>query len=322
MAPQNVSALTSEQKVEQAIWRGVKLLPGDIGAELMSFLTTKSVAIMVGTLVGLAVAQAFGIGELADALLLIAGIGFCGWGAVDGCRDLFHFVKTAIGARSEQDLDMAAHYFASAVVKIGVTAIMAFLLKKPLKSFREAGGLKSFKTMNYKPSLEYVSPPPPPGTVPAIQYQAVADAIGETDAYGNIVIDSGLDADEAKITLNHELVHRFFSPKFGPFLRLRARVAISGYMRSAMLRYLEEAMAEGYAQVRAEGFTGVIKGIRFPISPRTEYISIDEQAGIRGQLLGVIIVNGQAMTVSLQRGLPPASQPATQQQSAQSPVHP
>jgi hypothetical protein len=41
---------------------------------------------MVATLVGLAAAQAFGIGELADALLLIAGIGFCGWGAVDGCK--------------------------------------------------------------------------------------------------------------------------------------------------------------------------------------------------------------------------------------------
>lgn len=87
--------------------------------------------------------------------------------------------------------------------------------------------------------------------------------MGETDAYGNIVIDSGLDADEAQITLSHELVHRFFSPKFGPFLQLRARVAISGYVRSAMLRYLEEALAEGYAQIRAEGFKGVIEGSAF-----------------------------------------------------------
>lgn len=43
------------------------------------FLTPKSLAFMVATLVGPAAAQAFGIGELADALLLIAGIGFCGW---------------------------------------------------------------------------------------------------------------------------------------------------------------------------------------------------------------------------------------------------
>ena len=308
MAQQNVSALTREDKVEQSIWRGVKLLPGDVRAELMSFLTPKSISIMVGTLVALAVAQAFGIGELADALLLIAGIGFCGWGAVDGCRDLYHFVRTAMAARSEQDLDQAGSYFASAVVKIGVTALMAFLLKKPLRSFRDAGVVKSFKNMNYKPSLEYVSPPPAPGAVPDIQFQPLAGSMGITDEYGNIIISSALDADEARITLDHELVHRFFSPKFGPFLRLRARVGISGYMRSAMLRYLEEAMAEGYAQCRAQGFTGVIKGIRFPINPRTEYLSIDEQSAVRGQILGTIIVNGQIMTVSLQHGLPPPPQ--------------
>ena len=303
MAPQNVSALTREQKVEQAIWRGIKLLPGDVGAELMSFLTPKSIAITVGTLVGLAVAQAFGIGELADALLLIAGIGFCGWGAVDGCRDLYHFVKTALNAQTEQDLDHAAQYFASAVVKVGVTAIMAFLLKKPLKSFRDAGGMGRFKSRNYKPHLLCVDPPPPPGSIPKIQYKPIAD-MGETDDYGN-TIDSGLSPKDAKITLDHEMVHRFFSAKFGPFRQLRANIAISGYIRSAMLKSLEAAMAEGYAQLRAPGvrtLAQVIKaGGRFPLKG-TRYLRIKQRAAFQGQFLGVIVVNGQAMTVSLDHG--------------------
>jgi hypothetical protein len=148
--------------------------------------------------------------------------------------------------------------------------------------------------MNYRPTLERVGPPPAPGTVPSIQYAPLAGAMGETDAYGNIVIDSGLDADEAQITLNHELVHRFFSPKFGPFLQLRARVAISGYVRSAMLRYLEEALAEGYAQIRAEGSKGVIEGIRFSLKGRNPYISISERDQVGGQFFGVIVVTRNA----------------------------
>jgi hypothetical protein len=38
------------------------------------------------------------------------------------------------------------------------------------------------------------------------------------------------------------------SPRFGPPGHLRAQLNISVYMRSALLRYLEEALAEGYAQ--------------------------------------------------------------------------
>ena len=113
----NVAAMSREKKVEETILRAVRLLPGDVGAQLKSMLTVRTLAIMVASLVGLAIAQAFGIGEFIDALVLIAGIGFCGWGIVDGGRDLFHSMRTALSARTERDLDEAARYFASAVVK-------------------------------------------------------------------------------------------------------------------------------------------------------------------------------------------------------------
>jgi hypothetical protein len=295
----NVAALSREKKVEETILRGIRLLPADVGAQLKSMLSPQSLAIMVASLVGLAIAQAFGIGEFIDALVLLAGIGFCGWGVVDGGRDLFHSVRTALNARTERDLDEAGRYFASAVTKIGVSAVMAFLLKKPLRSFRD---LKGFEFRNVRPGLENIGPAPAPGTVPAIEFKPLSNALGITTAYGNIVIDSGLDEAESRITLDHELVHRFLSPKFGPFLRLRASVRINGYVRSAMLKYLEEAMAEGYAQVRAHGLQGVITGVRWPIVGG--YLSIDEMAVMRGTILGTIVVDGRLMHVSIVQGSP------------------
>ena len=91
----------SGKKVEQAILRGLRLLPADVGAQLKSMLSPQSLVVVVASLVGLAVAQAFGIGELVDALVLLAGIGFYGWGAVDGCRDLLHSIRTALNARTD-----------------------------------------------------------------------------------------------------------------------------------------------------------------------------------------------------------------------------
>jgi len=122
-------------------------------------------------------------------------------------------------------------------------------------------------------------------------------ALGTTSPYGNIVIDSSLDAKEAEITLDHELVHRFFSPKFGPLLEWRASLRISGYLRSAMLKYLEEAMAEGYAQVRAKGFVGIIDGICWPI--KGGYLSIEQMQVMGGTILGTIVVDGRLMHVSV-----------------------
>jgi hypothetical protein len=294
----NVAGMTREQKVEETILRGVRLLPADVGAQFRSMLTPKSLAIMVGSLVALAVAQAFGIGELIDALVLVAGIGFCGWGVVDGGRDLFHSMRTALNARTERDLDEAARYFASAVVKIGINAVMAFLLKKPLRSFAD---LQGFRFRNIDPGFLDAGPVPPRGSVPAIEFKPITDR-GSTTAYGDITIDSRLDATESRITLDHELVHRFFSPKFGPLMRLRASVRISMYVRTAMLRYLEEAIAEGYAQIRAEGLQGVITGIHWPVAGG--YLSIQEMSVMRGTILGTIVVDGRLMHVVMVQGSP------------------
>lgn len=317
MAARNVAALSQRDKLKEALERGLKRVPGDAGAQLKALLTPSMLATLLGSLVGLAVAQAFGVGEFIDGLMLIAGIGFCGWGAVEGARDLFQFMKTAMDARSDHDLDVAAQYFADGVVKLGVNAVMAFFLKKPFKSFRE---LKGFRFRNVEPGWLDAGAPPAPGSIPAIQYKPLPPAsLGETTAYGTIVIDNSLSAEEAQITLDHELVHRFFSPKFGPFLRMRASIRISGYVRPGMLRWLEEAIAEGYAQVRAHGWQdGVITGIHWPVVGG--YLSIEQVAVIRGSMIGTVVVAGHLYHVSLVRGQSPHAIKLGQPQPAAAPA--
>jgi len=70
--------------------------------------------------------------------------------------------------------------------------------------------------------------------------------------------------------------------------------------------YLEEALAETYAQLRVVGFKGVLSGIRFPISPN--YVTISDLA-TEGQAIGTIIVGTQRFTVSISSGRPQAAAP-------------
>ncbi|WP_419804951.1 hypothetical protein [Terriglobus sp.] len=163
--------------------------------------------------------------------------------------------------------------------------------------------------MNYRPSLQNVPPPPAPGTVEPFTAKLLVGKWGTTDPYGNITVDIRLPFKDGNMTIDHEMVHRFFAPKFGPFRHLRARVAMSGYNRSAMLRYLEEAIAECNAQIRAEGIRGIVAGLRFPLEGEKPYISVQQGAAIRGQFIGVIVVDGQVLTVTLDYGPAPAAPP-------------
>jgi hypothetical protein len=65
--------------------------------------------------------------------------------------------------------------------------------------------------------------------------------------------------------LYHEQVHSALSPKLMLFREMRADFGIKGYKESQFLRYLEEAMAEGYAQLRVNGIKGLPAAIRFPV---------------------------------------------------------
>ena len=71
---------------------------------------------------------------------------------------------------------------------------------------------------------------------------------------------------EQALVRAHEVVHRFLTPRFGLLRAFRVRLSMSGYLRSALLQYLEEALAETVAQLRVNGTAGALQGLRFPVA--------------------------------------------------------
>ena len=64
----------------------------------------------------------------------------------------------------------------------------------------------------------------------------------------------------------HESVHSFLSPKALNGLReFRANLAMTAYEKSSLCRYLEEALAESYAQVAVNGIRALPEGLVFPL---------------------------------------------------------
>lgn len=128
--------------------------------------------------------------------------------------------------------------------------------------------------------------------------------MGETDAYGVIQISRNQSFTEQRLTLFHELVHRYLSPRTGPLRQLRAEISAYAYARSPMLRYLEEALAEGYGQLCVNGFGKAIGALRFPLSGG--YVTISEMVA-EGQIIGTITIGGTQLRVSVSRGPIPST---------------
>lgn len=84
--------------------------------------------------------------------------------------------------------------------------------------------------------------------------------LGSTDAAGNVTIAAGLTRAEQVATLRHESVHAFLSVRgTGPVARARQQLGMWGYNNSQLLRFGEEALAEGYAT------RSVLQGLTHPL---------------------------------------------------------
>jgi hypothetical protein len=121
---------------------------------------------------------------------------------------------------------------------------------------------------------------------------------GVTNRFGDVQINARLSDEAAQSTLDHEHVHRFFSPTFLPAQKLRADIGLLGYSESHLLRRIEEGLAESWARLRAEGLTGLSRGWSFPY--RNDY-GIDPARVVieRNVLIGV---GGTAVASGLEIG--------------------
>jgi hypothetical protein len=128
-----------------------------------------------------------------------------------------------------------------------------------------------------------LAPRNPPSADPAMPPGA-----GKTDKFGNITYSSAGSATDQSLALAHERVHSFLSPRLNALRELRADVGIWGYKRSALLKYLEEALAETYAQVSVRGVRHLPQGIRFPI--QQGYVTLS--AVVTEAAIGTVVYGG------------------------------
>jgi hypothetical protein len=90
---------------------------------------------------------------------------------------------------------------------------------------------------------------------------------GRTDKFGNAKYSPHGTPEQVALVKAHESVHSFLSPKALNGLReLRADVGMKAYAKSQLCRYIEEALAESYAQVQVNGLRALPEGLKFPVT--------------------------------------------------------
>jgi hypothetical protein len=294
MTDAEVLRLSSADKLAEAMRRSMPHLPAEARRIVEGLLQPGTLAIVTGTLLVWGASHVFGVGEIVDLVLLGVGVVGIGFAVFDGAGALYEFVETAINARMDSQLETAGKHFARAVTLLGISTVQGLLLRG------QGGKVLARGQPRIYPRVK-VGPAPAAGNQLRLTRptQIAGGAAGKTDAYGVISVARNQSLDEQRITLFHELVHRFFSPRTGPLRQLRAEVNWSAYSRSALLRYLEEALAETYAQLRVNGLAMALEAIRFPI--KAGYVTVSAMA-TEGQAIGTITLGGALLHVSISQG--------------------
>ncbi len=260
-------------RLAEAIRCAVRYMPGEAGGRLIALLSPAALGIMATVLVAWLASHAIGIGEAADAVMLIGGILFLGRDAFEAATLLYHFADRALNGATEADFDEAGRDLARAVAIIGIDAVIALLTHQSIKLIKG----------QYRPTTTG-DPTLPPGQ-------------GSTNKFGDIEYSTAGTAEDQRLVLYHEQVHQFLSPKIAPLRNFRADLNMAGYNQSSLLRYVEEALAESYAQMRVNGLKGLPVGLRFPIA--NGYVTVSAVATEAGILVGTVVVGGVAYRVIL-----------------------
>jgi hypothetical protein len=298
MTDVEIARLPTVDRLGEALRRSLPYLPGNTRQAVEEMLRPENLAMIAGVLTVWAGSHFFGIGEIVDVVLLTVGVVGLGFAVFEGAGALYDFTTVAISARSDSQLDVAARHFARAVTLLGVSTLQALLLRGQGRSIIARGRPRVYPRPN-------VGVPPPSGNQLRLARpaQVTGGTLGETKPFGQITVARNQSLDEQRVTLFHELVHRYFSPRTGPLRRLRAELAWSAYSRSAFLRYLEETLAEGYGQLRVHGFARALGSYRFPINGG--YVTVSELVG-EGRAVGTITLGGALFYVSVSPGQLPS----------------
>jgi hypothetical protein len=282
-AAKPVSQMTTAEKLGEAIRRSLPMLPPEARGEVEAMLAPESLAVMAGVVTLWAGSHFFGVGEVADVVLLLVGVVALGGAALRAGEELYGFASGAARASRDEDLNRAGEHFARAVALIGVQAVAAVLLKRAPKAFR--------KTLDNEPPVTLKALKPAPRTPGKLFYRPTVTATagkpageGATTVYGDIIYSSRGSVDTQRLVRVHEKVHSFLTPKLQVMREVRVLLSSNGYLKSYLLRYLEEALAETVAQVTVNGWREAVVGITFPV--KNGYVTV---AGMNSEVAGIIL---------------------------------
>jgi hypothetical protein len=297
LATAEIMRMSSADKIAEAMRRSLPNLPPEGRAVVGALIKPETLAIIAGTLVVWAGSHVLGVGEIVDLILLGVGVLTLGFAVFEGAGAFRDFVTGALNARTDADFEQAGKHFARAVTLLGVSAIQALLLRGQGRAIAARGQPQVYARPD-------VGAPPPAGNQLRVSRPATLpdNMLGETDAFGVIAIARNQTLTEQRISLFHELVHRYFCPRTGPLRKIRAEIRMSAYSRSAFLRYLEEALAEGYGQLRVHGLAEALGAYRFPLT--NGYVTVSQLAG-EGAAIGTITLGGVLFYVSISQGAIP-----------------
>jgi hypothetical protein len=130
---------------------------------------------------------------------------------------------------------------------------------------------------------------------------------GRTWWFGDAEYSTAGSATEQQLARIHEMVHSFLRPRLRYLRRFRARLNASAYTRSAILKYLEEGLAETVAQLSVRGIAGLLTGIKFPVA--NGYLTL-QQLVCEGAEIGTIMLGSQRVSVQVVVGAPASPHPA------------
>lgn len=295
----NVAAMSLTDRLAEVLQRSKKHLGTDAGDAIDSLLSPANLAIMAGMLVVWAGSHFFGVGEIVDVLLLAVGAFTIGWSIIDVAQDLYTFAELTVNTRRESDLDEAARAFSHAIVVAGITVIMAILLRRSVKQIQAARGANVVEAMRPRsPGLPRVGADPEAGRIwsrPGIKSDpSIPAGEGSTSPFGQVRLSAAGSVTEQALVRAHELVHQFLTPRFGVLRTFRVQLRMSSYLRSALLQYLEEAIAETVAQLRVNGLGGLLTGVKFPVA--NGYVSITALMS-EGAAIGTIAAGAESFSV-------------------------
>lgn len=295
----DISTMGLEARLGAVFRKAAAQLPGDVGRHLLALVSPESLAVMAGVVVIWAASHFVGVGEIADVALLIGGWLTIGTGAVAGCRKLLSSMLTTRSARSEADLDRAAHELADAVTVLGVDVALGLLFRGrpkgtlghsyngPLPPMRQALRVmpRAGPMHRYEFQIHYTRAMQPGrgGTNPLN-----VSRIGRNYLPGSGSLDQSMRG--VRQGVHHEVVHLWLNRTFSTFGRPTLYMKMGAYKRSYILRYLEEAAAEARSQLYVRPREGEPIFYKFPFDRRYEVTLQQMGAEAKGILLGPVVV--------------------------------